>query len=67
MSRRAGEQTPLSKKAYVSMHEWIQMDCIKPGGTAGVILKLQLLSLQIIVWDEGFLFCPDPEMERRNA
>lgn len=49
------------------MHEWIQMDCIKPGGTAGVILKLQLLSLQIIVWDEGFLFCPDPEMERRNA
>ena len=49
------------------MHERIQIDCIKLGGTAGVIFKLQLLSLQVIVWDEGFLFCLDPKMERRNA
>lgn len=33
-SRGAGESTPLTKSAYVSMHERVFMDT-KPGGTAG--------------------------------
>ena len=40
------------------MHEWIQMDRIKPGGTAGVILELQLLSLQIYCMGRGLFVLP---------
>ena len=56
MSRRAGDFTPLSKQAYVSMHEWVHGKCIKPGGTAGVIMKCIALVPAIFCEGQGLFY-----------